>query len=210
MCPDHDGRYDNRDRRHRRQRDQAGQRQRYGHAAERTTAQVIAQLVSQRVAHVPWRRVWRAAVLPVAIAVLATGAAGATRAAPEPKSLRGVPLVGQTGLRLLVAADPPFVLDVDSGRVSRVTGFGPRNIAFVSAVALGRDAVLSLGRSVSGRRIEIYVVRHGIMRAQLIGTGTDAAPAADGTGVWVATRAPERCTVHEIGLDGRLRHNHSR
>ena len=73
------------------------------------------------------RRSTRLAV--IAAALLAAGctasrpaepAAGAVAAPPPapagaPRHLQGVPLAGPTGLRLLVASDPPRLLDVDRG-----------------------------------------------------------------------------------------------
>lgn len=43
----------------------------------------------------------------------------------EPAPLRGAPLQGETGLRLVVADNPPFVLDVDTGRVTPVPAVRP-------------------------------------------------------------------------------------
>jgi hypothetical protein len=46
-------------------------------------------------------------------ALVAVGASGTS----DPVPLAGVPLQGASRLQLLVASNPPFVLDVDTGRV---------------------------------------------------------------------------------------------
>jgi hypothetical protein len=60
-------------------------------------------------------RVRRSAFLAVATALVLA----ADLAAASPQPLRGVRLQGKRGLRLLVASNPPYVLDVDSGRVTK-------------------------------------------------------------------------------------------
>ncbi|HZO49450.1 MAG TPA: hypothetical protein VFB26_04820 [Gaiellaceae bacterium] len=57
-----------------------------------------------------------------------------------------MPLVGHTGLRLLVADDPPYVLDVDSGRRTRVVGLRPLSSAVPTVLPLGGHAVLWVDR----------------------------------------------------------------
>ena len=76
----------------------------------------------------------RPAAYRLAVAALLVAAAGCTSrpagtaAAPPPAAekaagyLQGRPLAGPTGLRLLVAADPPRLLDVDRGTSRRVGG----------------------------------------------------------------------------------------
>src|SRR5205823_10424933 len=98
------------------------------------------------------------------LAIVAALAGSALAAQPSP--LRGVPLVGQTGLRLLVAADPPFVLDVDTGSVSPIAGLQVRDRPVLSVRAVGKDAVVWLARRTRGvPRAEIYVVRRGAREA---------------------------------------------
>jgi len=60
----------------------------------------------------------------------------------QPAPLRGVPLRGETGLRLVVADIPPFVLDVGTGRATPVLGIPAvkRGVLWVVGVA-GRAAV---------------------------------------------------------------------
>jgi hypothetical protein len=120
-----------------------------------------------------------------------------------PRPLHGVPLAGRTGLRLLVAADPPFVLDVDSGRSTPVTGVNIRGAPVLSVQAVGRDAVLwADGRSGHEPPV-IYLVRHGMTRAIRIGTGSGVAPADHGHGLWlIQTPGAHRCALAEISLAG--------
>jgi hypothetical protein len=71
-------------------------------------------------------------VVPIAVGTLAVFGpevdAAHLRGTPErqkaalPRPLHGVPLGQHTRLRLLVAADPPLLLDVDNGRVTPVRG----------------------------------------------------------------------------------------
>jgi hypothetical protein len=125
----------------------------------------------------------------------------------EPKPLRGVPLRGPTGLRLLVADDPPFVLDVDTGHIARVTGLNARGNPVLSVLAVGKDAVVWLDRRTSATKVpsaEIYVVRHGATSASRIATGWDIAPSADGAAIWLKGYTGARhCAVRELALDGR-------
>src|SRR5947207_7827464 len=65
----------------------------------------------------------------------------------RPGQLHGVPLTGATGLVLLVSADPPYLLDVDTGRVTPVKGLSVHGRGPVlSVLAVGRDAVVWVDR----------------------------------------------------------------
>lgn len=123
-----------------------------------------------------------------------------------------MPLVGSTGLRLLVSADPPFLLDVDTGAVTPVTGLNVEGNPVLTVLAVGNDAIVWLDRRApAGRsRAEIYVVRHGTTNAIRLATGWDVAPAQGGHAIWLLRfRDGHRCTLSEIGLDGRVhRHAH--
>jgi hypothetical protein len=142
----------------------------------------------------------------VLLAVLAWTPAAA---AAVPKPLHGVPLTGPTGLRLLVANDPPFVLDVDTGLVTPVTGLDVRGNPGLGVRAVGKDAVVWVHRRAPAAKVpraDIYVVRHGRTVATRIATGWDVAPAADGRAVWLKSFTDARqCTLGEVGLDGRPR-----
>lgn len=141
------------------------------------------------------------AQLAVTVALLAT-AGGAASSADEPMPLRGERLGNQTGLRLLVADDAPFVLDVDSGRVSRVRGLGRLGTGVVSVVGVaGRSAVVV---SDSGRDADFYAVRGRGTEATYLGQGRKVVPAAGGRSVWI-TRVVnrDRCGLRLVALVGR-------
>lgn len=148
----------------------------------------------------------------VAAAILALGLTSiglAARPAPampdarDPMPLRGVPLRGETGLRLLVPNDPPIVLDVDSGRT-----FPARIPAMVQGRTLrifgigGRAAVVV--QHSRWQRADIYAVRDRAARVSPLGTGANVWPSADGRSVWVqSVVSRSRCTLRRMGLDGR-------
>jgi hypothetical protein len=143
-----------------------------------------------------------ASVLGLA-AVLAAGvsAAAAAHRADEPVPVRGVPLTGKTGLRLLVADNPPFVLGVDSGRVSRVRGLHRIGTGVVSVVGVGgRSAVVV---SDSARDADFYAVRGLGTKATYLGKGRKVVPAAGGRSVWI-TRVVNRdhCGLRLVALLG--------
>jgi hypothetical protein len=119
----------------------------------------------------------------------------------EPAPLHGTPLAPDTGLRLLVADEPPFVLDVDSGRVTRVRGVPPSGlgVVWVAGVA-GRAGLVVVD---SWPNAAIYALGPGGRLASL-GDGATVTPAADGRSAWikrVVTRS--RCTLRQVALDGR-------
>jgi hypothetical protein len=126
-----------------------------------------------------------------------------------PPALHGVRLAGPTGLRLLVSGDPPYVLNVDTGEVTPVTGLNASGNPVLSVLAVGADAVVWLDRRAalgSIPRAEIYVVRHGTATATRIATGWQVAPAAGGRAIWlVSFTDAHHCTLAELGLDGRVR-----
>jgi hypothetical protein len=138
-----------------------------------------------------------------------------TRSLPQtaqpavPRPLHGVPLAGLTGLRLLVSADPPLVLNVDTGAVRAVTGLNVKGNPVLSVLAVGQDAVVWLDRRAQSRsipRAQIYVVRRGTTRATQIATGWQVAPADAGRAIWlVSFKDAHHCALSEIGLDGRAR-----
>jgi hypothetical protein len=109
--------------------------------------------------------------------------ARATAAPARPRPLRGVPLRGSTGLRLLVANDPPFLLNVDTRRVTPVSGLDVSDNPVISVLAVGRDAVVWLDRRQRPGNVptaEIYVVRRNETTAVALATAWEVAPAADG------------------------------
>jgi hypothetical protein len=128
----------------------------------------------------------------------------AVSAAPAPPSaaeapagyLHGRPLAGPTGLRLLVAGNPPRLLDVDRGTSRRVGGLPAGEDGF-GVAPLGDGAV------VTGDR-EVFVLPRGAGRATPVGNGINAVASLDGRGVWLLEHG-RRCTLREVGLEGRAR-----
>ena len=141
-------------------------------------------------------------LLPVVVFAAVTGSATGA----EPLPLHGAPLTGHTGLQLLVANDPPLLVDVDSGRSTPITGLQVRDEPVFSVLAVGKDAVVWLARRTRRLlRAEIYVVRQGAAKATRLATAWDVAPSADGRAVWLKSFVDGRhCTLRELGLDGRV------
>jgi hypothetical protein len=131
--------------------------------------------------------------IALGVAALATGAAGG--AGVEPGQIRGVPLGRDTGLRLLVADDPPLLLDVDSRRTTRVAGI-PEQGGVHWVVPVGGRAGVFVGN-------ELYGVRGRAARVSRLGRGTNVVPAAGGRSVWVEGRVARGCTLRQAALDGR-------
>jgi hypothetical protein len=125
-----------------------------------------------------------------------------------PPPLRGVPLTGKTGIRLLVPTNPPVLLDVDTGRLTRIRGFDLRDTLALMVLPVGRDAVVWVD-SESGTAVpdaEIYVVRRGATTATKLTTAWQVAPAIDGRAIWVKSYTSRRqCQLREVRLDGRPR-----
>ena len=145
-----------------------------------------------------------ATALVALASILAVGvvADAASRGSDDPVPVRGVPLLGKTGLRLLVADDPPFVLDVDSGRSSRVSGLPAQPTRVVSVLGVaGRSAVAVVQTALDA---DFSSVRGRAARVASLGTGRKVVPAADGRSVWI-TRVINRghCGLRQVSLAGR-------
>jgi hypothetical protein len=112
-----------------------------------------------------------------------------------PHYLQGRPLTGPTRLWLLVASDPPRVVDVDRGTRRPVDGLPPGEDPF-SVATVGSDAIVAADQ-------QVFVLERWSPRARPIGAG-DAMAALDGRGIWLLERG-QRCTLREVGLDSRLR-----
>jgi hypothetical protein len=133
------------------------------------------------------------------------GSATATTQLPPLRPLHGVQLTGATGLRLLVSDDPPFLLNLDTGTMTPVTGLNTLGNPALDVRSVGRDAVVWVDRH-TGKvpRAEIYLVRHGTTRATRIATGWEIASAASGHALWILSyRDAHHCALSEIGLDRR-------
>jgi hypothetical protein len=142
--------------------------------------------------------------LAVVGALVMACSAGAAEIPP----LRGVPLTGPTGLRLLVDDDPPFLLDVDTGQIKRVSGLDVRGRPVLSMIAAGTNAVLWLDRRTGRSKIpaaEIYVIRAGAMTARRIATAWEVAPTASANRLWLKSyRDARHCTLRAVDLAGRI------
>jgi hypothetical protein len=133
---------------------------------------------------------------------------------PRPSSygalpLRGVPLVGRTGLRLLIADVPaPFVLDVDRGTIQPITGLPADGERAVTVVPVGNHALVLSSRICDPCRpgYSAYLLRRGSTTATRLGTALQVVPSRDGQGLWMlSSRDASRCMIREVGLDGRPR-----
>ena len=167
----------------------------------------------------------RLAPATLVMGVLALGAPGSqsapaqslapqAHAARDPVTLRGNPLPGTTGLHLVVADGRPFVLDVDTGSVTRLVGVDAANggpVVVVTGVS-ARAAVVVADPLVSGssgpryaRNAHLYAVRSGQATVSYLGLGSiDVAPETRGQGVWTTrVMSPSHCQLRWIGLGGR-------
>jgi hypothetical protein len=136
----------------------------------------------------------------VAAAVVGVAAPSSVGADSGPTPLHGMPLRGPTGLRLVVADNPPLVLDVDA----RATPLprGPtlrRGVSWV--VGVGGQSAVVVARSV-WRHADLYGVRGRAARVVVLGDGADVAPAADGRSVWIKSFARSGCTLRQRSLEG--------
>ena len=137
-------------------------------------------------------------MLAATLAVVASVGLTARAAPRDPVPLRGAPLGAETGLRLLVANDPPLVLDVDTGEavLSRVqaSGAGPVWVVGVG----GRGAAVVGGAN-------LYAVRGHKALVAPLGRGRNVWPATDGRSMWIQdTVGRSRCTLRRVALDGRM------
>ena len=138
-------------------------------------------------------------IVVVLLAVTAPGLAGSR----TPTHLHGDALGSKTGLRLVVANDPPFVVDVDSGRVTPVPGVPSvkGGVLWVVSVA-GRRAVIA--GAASGTDAQLYGVLDRGARVASLGRGTYAVGAASGRSLWIrGARDASGCAVRQVAFDGR-------
>jgi hypothetical protein len=123
--------------------------------------------------------------------------------------LGGVPLVGPTGLRLLIADVPaPFVLEVDQGTIQPITGLPTEGERGVTVLPVGNDALVVSFRLCNRCRPDasVSLVRRGSATATWLNTALQAVPSHDGQGLWLlSSQGTSRCTIREVGLDGRPR-----
>jgi hypothetical protein len=137
-----------------------------------------------------------------AVVVARPGALHA-QGSPSPVPLRGVPLAPTTGLRLLAAAVPPFVLDADDGSVKVVRGITAANDGslWVAGVA-GRAAVVG---AVTRRRTKLFAVRGSSRPVSQLGTGRAVWPSSRRDAVWVQSYVDRlHCTLRQVALNGKI------
>jgi hypothetical protein len=122
--------------------------------------------------------------------------------ARQPRPLTGVPLRSRTGLRLVVAARRPFVLDVDSGSLTDVRGVPEVRKGVLWVVPVGGRGAAIVARSAADARI--YGLSRHDATAVSLGAGRSVAPAAKGDAVWIlAVAGRRRCTIRGATLTGR-------
>lgn len=138
-------------------------------------------------------------VLAAAIAPLRPAVPAMVRAGGDPAPLAGVPLRAQTGLRLVVADNPPFVLDVDSRRVTPLRDLAPQRRGVLWVVGIGGRSARSVWR-----HADLYAVRGRAGRVSSLGDGADVVPAADGRSAWVKSFGRSGCSIRQLSLDGRV------
>ena len=150
----------------------------------------------------------------VAVALLATlvvAPVGRPVGQDGPSLLRGLPLGNDSRLRLLVADNPPFVLDVDRNRVVPLDGVRPSGKGTVSVVGVGGQGGIVLDQRAPGcdfRAACVFSVTADGRRAVPLGRARNVAPATGSRSVWVQRNVRQgSCAIQEVGLDGRSRTN---
>jgi hypothetical protein len=119
----------------------------------------------------------------------------------EPVPLAGAALKNPSNLHLLVANNPPFILDVDTGQVSpiRAPAVMKKGVLWVVAVA-GQAGVIVL--DVSYPKAQIYVLRGRGTRPTFLGRGRDVVPSRDGRSVWIKSVNTSACLLRQVALNG--------
>lgn len=152
---------------------------------------------------VPRPGCWRVTVAWAGHRATVDLAVAPARTSLPPAPLHGVRLGHASGLRLLVSADPPFVVNVDSGRMTRITGVPVNDQPVLTVQPVGHDAALWVDGRSPHAVPRIYVVRHGSTRARLVATAEQVAPAQGGHGLWLIRRsATGRCELTVVTLAG--------
>lgn len=122
----------------------------------------------------------------------------------DPRPLRGAPLASRSELHLVVADDPPFLLDVDSGTATPIAG--------IPSLVAGGGVLWVVG--VAGRSAFIVVLRthdsavyatHGPLAetTTYLGPGTQVAPGENPRALWIRSSVDgSNCSLRGVGLDG--------
>lgn len=167
------------------------------------------------------RRYWYATCVLVAVMVAGSCTSGAgpprRQAAPPSPSgeaagpqdstrrLEGEPLAAKTGLTVLVAADPPVLIDIDRSRSRAVAGFPSGRDRTVNVFRVGRRVVVE-SYCDSCANGDLFLLDQDQTRLKQIGSGAGFVPSADGRGVWVLRMDDrDRCSLAQISLTGQER-----
>lgn len=139
--------------------------------------------------------------LVVATALLGVAVPSSVGADGEPTPLHGMPVRGPTGVRLVVADNPPFVLDVDAARATTLRRVPTLRRGVSWVVGVGGQSAVVVARAV-WRHADLYGVRGRAARVVVLGDGADVAPAADGRSAWIKSFARSGCTLRRRSLEG--------
>jgi hypothetical protein len=167
-------------------------------------ASIVVTLIA--VGRAGWQEEQTRPVRPTQDGVGSTTAPVSPPAAPWPSRRGAVPLQDPTGFRLLVADTPPFLLDLDRGSARQLAGVPVRGDTGVTVLPVGEHALVLTYSFCNGcpTASGVYLVRRGNTAATQLAPNSNVVPARDGEGVWMLSRrAARRCTIRELGLDGR-------
>ena len=112
-----------------------------------------------------------------------------------------MPLRGSTRLRVVVADNPPVILDVDAATATPLRRVPTQKRGVLWVVGVGGQSAVVVARSV-WNHADLYGVRGGAPRVVALGEGAAAAPAADGRSVWIKSFARTGCTLRQRSVDG--------
>jgi hypothetical protein len=106
-----------------------------------------------------------------------------------------------------VADNPPFVLDVDRGTVTRVPAIPAVERRSLKVVGVGGRGAVIVDVRAPGcliRKACLYAVRGPGIRVVALGTGRNVAAAPGARSLWLQSSSGDsRCVVRQVGLDGR-------
>jgi hypothetical protein len=114
--------------------------------------------------------------------------------------LRGVPVASPTRLRLVVASDPPAIVDVDRQSITPVPGIAASGPGGVTVAPTENGALAEL--SSKGRTRAVAIGIDGTTRA--VATGIGVAPAESSSAIWVLDRVSDNhCVLRRVPMQGR-------
>ena len=123
----------------------------------------------------------------------------------RPAPISGVPLTTDSGLNLLVASPPPFVLDVDDERTAPLPGVSSSGHAVIWTVGIGGKAAVVAVGGIADMDTRLYGVRNLGVAVSDLGTGNVVWSSNDGRAAWVQRGVAESgCTLHKVGLEGQV------